>query len=136
MTTRWKCICALLVFILTTTLVAARSSAKSPGIGDISGRIVDTEGVAIKGAIVFTRFRDFKSDDPVVANIWYPTRTDEHGKFKLPLREGTYDVLVIAPGFAAEAETVPIIEGKNMKAQFKLKPLDCGSPAINCDTFK
>src|SRR5579862_1100959 len=81
MTTRWKCICALLVFTLTTTLLAASASAKSPGIGDMSGRVVDTEGVAIKGAIVFTRFRDFKSDDPVVANMWYPTRTDEHGDF-------------------------------------------------------
>jgi hypothetical protein len=134
MTRRWISSCTILAVVASTFLSAA-SAVKHPGYGDMSGRVVDTEGAAIRDAIIFTRMRSLKSDDPFNRNIWYPTRSDAHGDFKLELLEGTYDVLVISPGFASEAQTAPLVEGKKGKLEFKLRPLDCSFPGVNCDTF-
>jgi hypothetical protein len=110
---------------------AAQSSSQQPKTGQISGHIVDVVGATIKGASVFIR-----RNIPPEEIMRLLTHTDIHGDFKLVLPEGGYDVLVTSPGFAARVETVPVLAGRTRKTQWKLKPLDCSFPGVNCDTVQ
>ena len=123
--------CARLMIALVWVVSATHSLAQQPKTGQISGHVVDVVGATIKGASVFVR-RHIPSDE----NVKLVMHTDIHGDFKLVLPEGGYDVLVTSPGFAAGVETVPVSAGKEKRVQWKLRPLDCSFPGMNCDTFQ
>jgi len=99
--------------------------------GRISGHVVDSAGAIIQVASVFVR-----RTIPPEENIRLLAHTDTHGDFKLMLPEGGYDVLVASPGFASGFKTVPVLTEKEKKMVWKLGPLDCSFPGINCDTFR
>jgi Carboxypeptidase regulatory-like domain len=122
---------APLAVALVYVLSAAHSLAQQPNTGQISGHVVDEAGATIKGASVFVR-----RNIPPEENVRLLTHTDIHGDFKLVLPEGGYDVLVTSAGFASGFETVPVLVGKHKRMQWKLKPLDCSFPGINCDVFQ
>ena len=123
--------CAHLTVAVVCVVNAAHSLAQQPKTGQISGHVVDVVGATIKGASVFVR-----RNVPPEESIRLLMHTDIHGDFKLVLPEGGYDVLVTSPGFAAGVETVPVLAGRIKKLQWKLKPLDCSFPGMNCDTFE
>jgi hypothetical protein len=123
-------VCARLMVALVCVVNSTHSLAQQPKTGQISGHVVDVVGATIKGASVFVR-RHMPSEE----NVKLLLHTDINGDFKLVLPEGGYDVLVTSPGFVAGVETVPVSAGKTRKVQWKLKPLDCSFPGMNCDTF-
>ena len=127
----WIGMCARLMVAVVCLVNAAHLLAQQPKTGLIRGHVVDVVGATIKGASVFIR-----RNIPPEENLRLQMRTDIHGDFTLVLPEGGYDVLVTSPGFAAGVETVPVFAGATKKVQWKLKPLDCSFPGMNCDTFQ
>lgn len=123
--------CARLIVAAACVVNASHSSVQQPKIGQISGHVVDVAGATIKEASVFVR-KNVPSEESVRLLV----HTDIYGDFKLVLPEGAYDVLVTSPGFAAGVETIPVLAGKTKKVQWKLKPLDCNFPGMNCDTVQ
>ena len=124
-------VCARLMVALVCVVNATHSLAQQPTTGQVSGHVVDVAGATIKGASVFVR-----RNIPPAEDVRLFTRTDIHGDFMLVLPEGGYDVLVTSPGFAAGVETVSVLVGRTKKVQWKLKPLNCNFPGMNCDTFR
>jgi len=122
---------ASLTVALVCVVNGSHSLAQQPKTGRICGHVVDAVGATIKGASVFVR-----KNIPPEENVRLVMHTDLHGDFKLVLPEGGYDVLVTSPGFAARAETVPVLAGSTKKVQWKLKSLDCSFPGMNCDGFQ
>lgn len=108
----------------------AQSSAQQPSAGRVSGHVVDSTGAAIAQASVFVR-KSMPSED----NVRLLTHTDDRGDFTLVLPEGGYDVLVTSGGFAANVETVPVFARKTRQFEWRLKPLSCAFPGMNCDAF-
>jgi len=104
-------------------------SAQQTKVGTISGRIVDVSGAAIGSANVFVHNRTWPDDMKLAI------RTDKNGGFHLGLPEGIYDILVVSPGFFAQAETVPVWSGKVKVIAWRMKILPCDFPSMNCDTF-
>ena len=124
-------LCARLAVAMACVVCATHSLAQQPKTGQISGHVVDEEGASIRGASVFVR-RNIPPED----NVRLLTHTDIQGDFKVSLPQGTYDVLITSPGFAAEVETVPVLAGRTKNVQCKLKTMDCSFPGMNCDTFQ
>ena len=119
---------------LTIAVVCAVNGAHSleqqPRNGQISGHVVDLVGATVREASIFVR-----KNIPSEENVRLVAHTDIHGDFSVILPEGGYDVLVTSPGFAAGVETLPVFAGRNKRVEWKLKPLDCNFPGVNCDTF-
>jgi hypothetical protein len=113
-----------LAFVFIVTL----SVAQQPKTGQIRGHVIDVGGAVIVGASVYVRANSSSEE-----NIRLLTRSDRHGDFKLELPEGGYDVLITSRGFASGFKTLPVFAGKDRKAQWKLEPLGCNFPLVNCD---
>jgi hypothetical protein len=123
---RWIFVIALI------TLWQSRALSGQPTqTGRINGRVVDIVGATIKGASIFVR-----KTTPSDSDVKLLTHTNIKGDFTLELPDGGYDILVTSPGFAASVETVAIVHGKPSKFQWKLKPLNCSFPGMNCDAFQ
>src|SRR5581483_4806340 len=109
----------------------ARPSAQRTKEGHIYGHVVDVVGASIAGASVFVGRRV-----PSEERFALVTHTDREGDFQLLLAQGGYDVVVVSPGFASAAQTVGVLAGRTKKTEWKLRPLDCDFPGVNCDTFQ
>jgi hypothetical protein len=121
------CIAVFSLGLMTST----HSSAEQPRTGQINGHVVDSEGAAVQGAVVFVHGRALPEE------ILKPTaHTDYYGSFTLALPAGGYDILIVSPGFVARVETVPVSPGKTKRVQWKLDPLRCDYPGMNCDEFR
>jgi hypothetical protein len=111
--------------------IFSHSPAQDTRSGQISGHVVDITGAAIGKASIYVR-----RNSPSEEEVRLVAHTDASGSFKLMLAEGGYDVLVTSPGFAATVESVPVLAKQIKHAQWKLRPLSCNFPGMNCDTFQ
>ena len=109
----------------------AQSATQRAKAGQIRGHVADIAGAVITKASVFVR-RSLPPED----SVRLVTKTDAKGDFAFVLPEGGYDVLVTYPGFLAAVQTVPVLDGKTRKTEWKLKPIPCGLPGTVCDTFE
>jgi hypothetical protein len=123
--------CAWAVLLCSSVISVARLPAQQPKTARIEGHVVDVVGASISGALVFVHSRVSHEE-----SLQVTSRTDRMGHFTLVLPEGGYDVLVIAPGFAAAVQTLPAIDGKVRDVQWRLSALGCDIPGVNCDTFR
>jgi len=118
-----------ILVVLVCALGVVPSLAQQTETKQISGQVVDPVGAIISKANVFVRKNTFQSEE----DVRLLGHTDIHGDFKLVLPEGGYDILVTSPGFASGFQTVPVWAGKKKKIEWKLRPLDCNFPGVNCD---
>jgi len=123
----WSFVAVAVALVLN----AAQSPSQQPKMRQLRGHVLDAAGAIIQGASVFVR-----RTIPPAENVRLLAHTDIHGDFKLMLPEGGYDVLIASPGFASGFKTVPVLTEKDKRVVWKLGPLDCSFPGINCDTFQ
>lgn len=121
-------VCFLLGLASTGILSCSVLPEQEAKTGQLSGHVADATGAIIQRASVFVR-----RTDPPEEEVKLQAHTDGHGDFKVTLPEGGYDILVTSPGFASKLQTVPVLAGKSKTVRFKLGPLDCSFPGINCD---
>lgn len=124
----WRMFAVMAVVGIVLVVAAQAQKAR---IGSIRGHVVDSVGATIKGATIFVHKQASNESALEVAG-----QTDIKGNFTLELPEGGYDVLVTAPGFAAEVQTVPVRPGKTKAVTWALNALGCDFPTMNCDTFQ
>ena len=94
-------------------------------------RVTDTAGAVIPSANVFTRRVEGNNNEFRLAG-----HTNPSGVFEAALAEGGYDVIVTSPGFASELRQVGVTDRPGRLLVWKLKPLPCDLPSVNCDTIQ
>ena len=91
----------------------------------VSGRVVDSEGAAIKGARVLIHWDPSGSQVGVADNVGIKddmsVLTKEDGSFSLDVPPGFYDVFVSALTFSPECTKVRTKADKPAEVHFKLK---------------
>src|SRR5579859_1813677 len=130
MTRRRIGMCARLMVAVVCVMNATHSLTQQPATGKINGHVVDLMGATIKGASVFVRRRMPPEED-----VKLLPHTDIHAVSCWRFLKVDTFVLVTSSGFAAGVETVPVLAGRIKRVQWKLKPLNCSFPDMNCDTF-
>ncbi len=84
----------------------------------VRGRVVGLDGASISGATVRAEDGSRGAGAPIPA-----VRTDKNGSFRLgPLRPGTYEVEVEAPGRRPESTTVAVKAGLDAKVRVAIAP--------------
>lgn len=103
--------------------------AKAQSFGEIHGKVVDSKGKAVPGAIV-------TADN---SQEIQGTGTDEDGKFKVkPLRAGKYDVMVLMSGYDTLKLTGVIVEPEKIVrlAEFVLNEVSIEIGTIEIGIYK
>ena len=106
---------ALSLFILVSGLFIAAQDLDDV---TISGRVADSNGLAVVGASVTVTSVDTGESRTIV--------TDDNGHYRfLKLKPGTYKVKASASGFGIqETPGIPTISAQNLLKDFKLSPAD------------
>ncbi len=106
---------ALTLFVLLTALFIAAQDLDDV---TISGRVADSNGLAVVGASVTVTSVDTGESRTIV--------TDDDGHYRfLKLKPGSYKVKAAASGFGTqETPDIPTISAQNLQKDFKLTPAD------------
>ena len=106
---------ALSLFVLFSGLFIAAQDLDDV---TISGKVTDTNGLAVVGATVTVTSVETSESRTII--------TDEDGQYRfLKLKPGTYKVKAAATGFGIlETPGIPTISAQNVQRDFKLTPAD------------
>ena len=112
--------CLLLAFLPNAVLAQHQ--------GTLHGHVVDSSGVAITNATIFSHqnLLSYPDDLHVIAT------SDHVGNFSYRVPPGLYDVIVIAPAFEAKTFTITLRAGKstNILVRLQIAPGLCTQPQI------
>jgi len=105
---------ALLALFIFALVFANSAAGQSLIAGDIAGRVVDPSGAVVTNAAV-----NLKSLD---TGVTATTKTTSEGLYRFSLlKPGRYEVSVSSSGFATVANTVTVVVGQTITADFKLE---------------
>jgi hypothetical protein len=127
--------CALTAIIFLLSISASqRAAADQFDNGFVTGTVSDTQtGLPIAGASVALQ-RWFGASRVTFAQ---PTATDPSGEYRFSeVVPGTYALIVIAPGYAAEQTNVYVQESISVPIDVPLKPLVTVAASVQIDRYR
>lgn len=105
------------IIIMAVVLCSPVAIAASPG--TIKGRVLDSEGAAVKGAHLLFHPDGSGQAKPVLRSD-VMRESDAAGRFEVQLEPGFYDVCIMATAFTPECKKILVVNGDAIQHDARL----------------